>query len=537
VFRTLENERERRYQAAGDVRTALDHVAGQPPPPPPPPAPPEVDANGRIVVRPRTLRERKTAEGAGTPAEPPGEWPPPRAWLIAVAAGLLLLVLVRGAEAVVLILLLALLVYLAVCGFRLMHQASTNAMFWLAHPADAPRPRPHGCLAMLAFAAALILALAPAVLAWMASSSKRAVSWNVEWMGILAGCGVLSFFAIQPFLRLTGMHRGAKVQRRIHFLGWIGAFLCMAAMAGSGFLARSGTVHELEWDNGGGDKTGEVDQRNAEFVVEKVFGTDSGIVRVSDRGTVRAGDRGQHGLKISAAGTPVRVDALLLDCAARFDAMEGRLPDNKHDWRMNIRSVPNMDMPLSVLEWFVGSAWVMAAGAWLLAIRARASRRRLLPLLVLLVSGGAAWGVYKSGIGFWGLMPLVDGKILVAEDRQDFAAVPPEDSAESTVMGWIKAVRTGEGKRAPRQKYEALSGVENLETPDGARFLGELKSARILGLHGDSDRGVDYVFCHLAMYRNVEDNRVWDTRWLRFKMSPSTDGPRVSAVSFQPSSP
>lgn len=32
VFRTLEKERDRRYQAAGDVRTALDHVAAQPPP-------------------------------------------------------------------------------------------------------------------------------------------------------------------------------------------------------------------------------------------------------------------------------------------------------------------------------------------------------------------------------------------------------------------------------------------------------------------------------------------------------------------------
>lgn len=53
VFRTLEKERDRRYQAAGDVRTALDSVAAQPPPPVPA-APVKPEPREQKATRPRT---------------------------------------------------------------------------------------------------------------------------------------------------------------------------------------------------------------------------------------------------------------------------------------------------------------------------------------------------------------------------------------------------------------------------------------------------------------------------------------------------
>ncbi len=65
VFRTLEKERDRRYQAAGEVRTALDRMSAPPVSPPPVPA---VQPGTPVPPRPREFRQ---------PPPVPPQTPPP----------------------------------------------------------------------------------------------------------------------------------------------------------------------------------------------------------------------------------------------------------------------------------------------------------------------------------------------------------------------------------------------------------------------------------------------------------------------------
>lgn len=72
VFRTLEKERERRYQAAGEVRTALDTIAAAPAPPTPPPVPPQPARSSPKPPPPRLVETKHPLPSDAPPDLPPG---------------------------------------------------------------------------------------------------------------------------------------------------------------------------------------------------------------------------------------------------------------------------------------------------------------------------------------------------------------------------------------------------------------------------------------------------------------------------------
>jgi hypothetical protein len=428
-----------------------------------------------------------------------------------------------GREWMLVFLLMAGLGAAALWAIRVMNASRGECLTMFARPGGVAQPRPHGCAAIIAFAVALILALTPATLTSLAALSKKAPSWNLEWMGLMAGCGVLSYFAVHFLLRLTGMHRENKIQRHLNLLGWAGALMCMTAMAGSGLMARSGTAREMQWIPAG------VNRNDAERVADKVFGPASQFVRVEDRSNRPLLNAGQGGIVIAAAGaTSSVVDELLLECASQLDGLETGRDSSLRNWRVKISQGTGAGIPAAAQGWFAGGAWMMAAGAWLLALRTRGTRRRLAPLITLVVSGGLAWTVYHSSISVFGALPLVNGKAVAPAAKQDFVALPPTGTPERTALEWLKAMRAGDNSRAKDYVHSVSLGSTDLNSSDGRRLLDDLKSARVLGLHTRPIEGQEgsVVYCHLATLHHERGSEFWETKWMRFRTA-SREGVRL----------
>jgi len=219
----------------------------------------------------------------------------------------------------------------------------------------ARRAQPHGCLAMLAFSVAMVPALAGPVLASLALLN----GWHqLPWLAVMALCGIVSFWGVQPLLHLTGIHQGSGARRRSGLLGWLGGAVCLLAMLFGGimdsFHTPLGHMWSFTWRQpaAGAHRVSEAEVRT---VVDQVFGRAAHCIEVRPWGTA-------EGWRLTAAGTASwKVDDLFLLCASRLESRAGGTP-NSRDSRVHLTSQHPM-LGSGVSEHlFVLPFWLVAGG-------------------------------------------------------------------------------------------------------------------------------------------------------------------------------
>lgn len=192
VFRTLEKERERRYQAAGDMRSALDTVAAAPQPPPLPKTAPS------IAPQPRVQRTTRPLTGGDSPVPPEN--------LLKVS-----------------------------------YKDRT-----LSFPGSGTEALGYGCGWLISAPGRIILALLPALLPliwlevlreWRSHGLMEKLMPHSVWMA--AATGLLAWWFSGPIMRLTKLPERGPVKRKAFVFFLLGLGIWAAVLTATSVTSRA----------------------------------------------------------------------------------------------------------------------------------------------------------------------------------------------------------------------------------------------------------------------------------------------------------
>lgn len=496
VFRTLEKERDRRYQAAGEIRTALETVAALPAPAPAAPLPP---GPGAIPPRPREVK-----------APPPaGDLPPP---------------LPAGA----------------------VRKSVSYRDLGVPFPRSAAEDWGHGCGVLMVFPFQLALAMVPAVIPVACYGGAGEWQWGRDlwakhpetWLPVAVLTGIVAVFAARPLLTSLRLPLLSGVKSKVPWL-----MLMAALLWGTTAVLTSGLMRS--WPNDGAAGRLMFSTKRPPLSSGTAASSDQELERLLQAAVQVSHSDGMASLiasgdprTLTESGTNPysnfnysRQESSALTKAWEVVAVGSDAQSISH-WLLKTGEVMRSALPESVREtvtisleghsasyrdWPVrisqdyGMAFMgifMTLGGWLVALcRSKPWVTAAGPWLLL--AGGAALWVHPA-VWLPGLVP-VPAAVMTAEDPRlnagvtylETRAAAAPDGPEAALLQYIDACR-----RIDRARASALSAKEltDLDWEQAVAFW----RGRFLLYVGvlPEENGTHSFYCHAFRLYDAQDSMV-----------------------------